>query len=126
MKRLNNKGQVLIIFVALIPVMILLFTFLVDYSNILYHQNKLNSVTKTALYYVRDNKENVSVDKVKELVKRNDNTVNILVCEEKDNIFTLKLSKTISSVFGRIIGKDTYTITSIYKLDMDKKTIIKE
>ena len=126
MKRLNNRGQVLIIFVALIPVIILFFTFIVDYSLILYNQNKLNSVNKTALYYVRDKKDDYSVDKVRNLVIRNDNTVNILVCEEKNNTFTLKLEKTIDSIFGRIIGRNTYTITSTYKLDMNNKTIIKE
>ena len=126
MKRLNNKGQVLIIFVALIPVIILLFTFIVDYATILYNQNKLNSVNKTALYYVRDKKDDYTVDKVKDLILVNDSTVNILVCEEKDSMFTIKLEKTISSTFGRIIGKNTYTITSTYKLDMNSKTIIKE
>ena len=126
MKRLNNRGQVLIIFVALIPVLLLLFTFVVDYATVLYNQNKLNSVNKTAMYYVRDKKDNYTVDKVKELITRNDNSVDILICEEKNNVFTIKLSKTISSVFGRIIGKNTYTITSTYKLNILEKTIIKE
>ena len=126
MTKLNNKGQTLIIFVFLIPVLVFVFAFVVDYGNVLYHQNKLNSINKTALIYIKNHKEDYNVDKVRNLVTRNDNSIIIDKCEENSKKFTLVLKKQVKSNFGNIIGIHEYNITSKYILDIDKGTFIEE
>ena len=126
MTKLNNKGQVLVIFVFLIPILVLVFAFVADYGNVLYHQNKLNSVNKTALIYAKNHKEDYDIEKVKELVRKNDNEAIINKCEDKNKKITLVLKKSIKSYFGNIIGINNYNITSKYIMDVEKGKFIEE
>jgi len=126
MTKLNNKGQVLVIFVFLIPILVLVFAFVTDYGNVLYHQNRLNSVNKTALIYAKNHKEDYDIEKVKELVRKNDNEAIINKCEDKDKKITLVLKKNIKSYFGNIIGINNYNITSKYTMDVETGKFIEE
>lgn len=126
MTKLNNKGQVLVIFVFLIPILVLVFAFVADYGNVLYHQNRLNSVNKTALIYAKNHKEDYDIEKVKELVRKNDNEAIINKCEDKDKKITLVLKKDIKSYFGNIIGINNYNITSKYTMDVETGKFIEE
>ena len=126
MTKLNNKGQVLVIFVFLIPILVLVFAFVADYGNVLYHQNRLNSINKTALIYAKNHKGDYDIEKVKELVRKNDNEAKINKCEDQDKKITLVLKKSIKSYFGNTIGINKYNITSKYTMDVEKGKFIEE
>ena len=78
--------------------------FVADYGNVLYHQNRLNSINKTALIYAKNHKEDYDIEKVKELVRKNDNEAKINKCDDKNKKITLVLKKSIKSysLSGRV------------------------
>jgi len=102
---MNNKGQTLVVFIIMIPIILVLTAFLIDSSLIGYEKMHLNSVTKTV---IKDNMEAKKIDSIKkEMVKNgiDDNiTVNI-----KDGI-EIKFEHEIDSFFGKLISKDKYNI----------------
>ena len=128
MKPLNNKGQVLIIFIALIPILIAVLTITTDLSLITYNKKKLNSINKTALNYVKQNKDDYNKDIITKIISDNDKDINIVKLEDKENEVRLILSKSTNTIFGNIIGIKTYNITSKYMFNKqtNKITNIKE
>ena len=94
---LNNKGQAIVIFAILLPVILLIVTYIYDVSNMGYEKNKLNGISKI----IKDNPREDSCV----IALKNDKDV---LCEQNSNIVTLK--KRVKSIFGKIAKKDYYEI----------------
>ena len=125
---LNNKGQTLVIFVVVLPILMIILASIVDISFMYMENNKLNSINELALNYGLDNinQEDLSL-KIKELINANDNEININQLTIKNNEVYSDLSKDTNSIFGKIIGIDKYKIVSKYKgiIKENKKEITK-
>lgn len=119
---LNNKGQALVMFLLFLPVLLIALGFVVDISMMGYNSHKLDSINKLVLNEMKDSEE---IDKAKELIKKNDTDIIIVKFKDEDNYIYLKLEKKINSVFGNIIGINSYDIVSNYKLNKEEKKIIK-
>ncbi|MGN0973544.1 MAG: TadE/TadG family type IV pilus assembly protein [Bacilli bacterium] len=119
---LNNKGQALVMFLLFLPVLLIALGFVVDISMMGYNSHKLDSINKLVLNEMKDSEE---IDKAKELIKKNDTDIIIVEFKDEDNYIYLKLKKKINSVFGNIIGINSYDIVSNYKLNKEEKKIIK-
>lgn len=102
---MNNKGQVLVLFLLLLPVILILFAFVIDKSYLLYEESKLNNIGNIACDYILEEND---INKLKQLVIENDNQINNI--KLVDDEITLK--KEIKSLFGSVIGIDTYKIKS--------------
>lgn len=119
---MNNKGQTLVLFIALLPFVFILFVFVFDISKLYSEKSKLDNIVESSLRYTLvDNK---SISEVKDNIIKNDKDINI------DKITTnyICLSKKESPVFGNAIGKDVFNIKSCYsgkllnnKLIIEKK-----
>lgn len=118
---MNNKGQTLVFFVALFPVILIIFAFVFDSAYMIMEKNKLNDISKTSIkYLVEDNKD---IDKIKEIVYKNDDQINIINIKENN----VHLKKNLDPIFGKIIGFDNYEIESnINGYIENNKLIIKE
>ena len=53
---MNNKGQTLILFVLIVPVLLLLLAFVVDTGLLLKERTKINSITRTILKTTFENR----------------------------------------------------------------------
>lgn len=106
----NNRGQVLVIFVILLPLLFLFCAYVVDVSYISYHKNKLDNINSLVSDYVLDN-PNVEIDEIGRLVRQNDKEVMITNINLND-VVEINLEKEVKSIFGRLIGKNTYIIKS--------------
>lgn len=105
---MNNKGQTLVLFIILIPILLILLAFIIDTGILVREANRLNSVTKTVLKdtYKKDDKEKL----IKELLEKNKiKTDNLKLKIIKDQV-NVKNSYEIESVFGKIIGIKNYTV----------------
>lgn len=81
---LNNKGQSLILFVILLPVLLLVFVLVVDLGNIIVLKQELNNISEIVLDYGLDKLLNVNLDNNEEII---DNEVdNIEVSNEELDI----------------------------------------
>lgn len=125
---INNKGQTLIIFVIFLPIMILLFAFIVDTSIMYVESNKLNSINNLAINTALDDLQKENIDSyLKDLIKKNDNSISKIDIDIKDNNIKIKLEKESNSIFGNVIGIKNYDIVSEYtgSIKNNKKVINK-
>lgn len=118
MIRLNNKGQSLVMFICLLPILLLIVLAIVDVSRMVIEKNKLNNINNIAIWYYSNHKEDDDVtERIISLVKRNDeNIINVRINKDKNTIY---LDKKIDSTMGKIIGISEYEIVSEYSFTDD-------
>lgn len=118
MIRLNNKGQSLVMFICLLPILLLIVLAIVDVSRMVIEKNKLNNINYIAIWYYSNHKEDDDVtERIISLVKRNDeNIINVRINKDKNTIY---LDKKIDSTMGKIIGISEYEIVSEYSFTDD-------
>ena len=90
----NNHGQVLVIFVILLPLLCLFAAYVVDASYISYEKNKLDNINEIVSDYIAS-KSQIIIKKI-----------------DINNKIDIELEKEIKSIFGKIIGKNKYIIKS--------------
>lgn len=118
MIRLNNKGQSLVMFICLLPILLLIVLAIVDVSRMVIEKNKLNNINNIAIWYYSNHKEDDDVtERIISLVKRNDeDIINVRINKDKNTIY---LDKKIDSTMGKIIGISEYEIVSEYSFADD-------
>ena len=119
MIRLNNKGQSLVMFICLLPILLLIVLAIVDVSRMVIEKNKLNNINYIAIWYYSNHKEDDDdvTERIISLVKRNDeDIINVRINKDKNTIY---LDKKIDSTMGKIIGISEYEIVSEYSFADD-------
>ena len=118
MIRLNNKGQSLVMFICLLPILLLIVLAIVDVSRMVIEKNKLNNINYIAISYYSSHKDDDDVtERIISLVKRNDeDIINVRINKDKNTIY---LDKKIDSTMGKIIGISEYEIVSEYSFADD-------
>lgn len=107
---MNHKGQVFVLFVLLLPLFCMLAMHIVDNGIILYEKHQLEEINKLAISYVLMNRETTE-DKVKEIIRKNEEDVDSIRVNIDESV-QIEIKKEIRSIFGIIIGKKNYEITS--------------
>lgn len=113
---MNNKGQVLIFFVLIIPVLLLGAVYIVDNIYISYNTNKLNQINSLVIKDASIRK--LTPTEIKEYLKKNDESIEIDFILIDSNKIEIKLNKPIKSLFGSIFGNNSYTLTSSKTMDI--------
>ena len=82
----NNKGQTLVLFVLIIPILLLIIYAIINIGKMSFLRNELDSINYIAIDYGLNNidKENLS-DKLKEIIKKNDSNIDNINIDIKDN-----------------------------------------
>ena len=123
---MNNKGQVLVIFVIFIPIFLIILVLLIDISNLFLTNNEINDISYTVLEYGLDNidKNNV-ITTSKELFLANKKEASIDLLEIKDNKIYLNVSYHVKGIISDIVDIKTFDINNKYvaHIDGDKKII---
>ncbi|MDD3241507.1 MAG: hypothetical protein PHQ64_01835 [Bacilli bacterium] len=105
---MNKKGQILISFVLLLPLLIAFLGYVIDVSYIKYEENKLDNIVITNKDYLKKN----TLDKNKKILLANDTNITDIT-QVKSNLI---IKKEIPSYFGKIVGFKKYNIKKEYKL----------
>lgn len=113
---MNNKGQVLVLFVLIIPLLLLGAAYIIDNTYISYNTNKLNQINSLVIKDAAINK--MTVEEIKEYIAKNDKDIEIDLVLVDSNKIEINLKKNINSLFGNIIGKSSYTLTSKKSLNI--------
>ena len=108
---MNNKGQTLVLFVFLLPIVIIMFVVLVDISRIYYEKSKLDNINMLVLDKYMDKNDR----EIENIINKNDSNVNEINIDRKNNLITIK--KDIKVIFVGILNKNKYEIISKYKLE---------
>ena len=128
MNKLNNKGQSLVMFVCLLPMLLIVILLVVDYGRVNSTKEKLDSINKLAIDYLKENgSSTTAIANVTDIITKNDSSIQNIKVEKIDrsNNIKITLTKEINSTFTKISSKFKYEIASIYEIDGDKIKRIK-
>ena len=119
----NNKGQVLVLFLLLLPIIFAGISWIIDSSLMFFYKNKIDSINNDILSSI-SKKTDVDEEYIKMLYNLNDE--NIIIDElsiDTSNIF-IKIHKDIKPIFGRLIGINKYTVTTEKKIKYESNLSI--
>mgnify|MGYP003571262240 CR=1 FL=1 len=124
---MNNRGQSLILFVLLVPVILLIMLMVYDIGAMVLLKNELDDINYLALDYGIDHLDDDNIDsELKELIIKNKKDINININIDNEKIYIV-LSDKISNKLSLINKLDTFLIKSSYVGYMeDGKKVIKK
>ena len=119
---MNNKGQTLVLFVLILPIIIFIMLLVIDVSNMFITKQELNNINKIVLNYGLDIIEEENIDsKLEELINKNI-SVNEHTIRIDNGIIEIEIKKNIQ---GIVTKNKIYEVKSTYKgyIEEDKKVI---
>lgn len=78
---MKSKGQALVEFIILLPVIMMIIFIIIDFSNIFYQKNHLEGITNDVVEYKENGKDNNYITK-----KINDNSIKIKYSKKEDSL----------------------------------------
>ena len=107
---MNNKGQTLVLFVLILPIIVFIMLLVIDVSNMFITKQELNNIKE----------ENID-SKLEELINKNI-SVNEHTIRIDNGIIEIEIKKNIQ---GIVTKKKIYEVKSTYKgyIEEDKKVI---
>ena len=113
--KLNNRGQSLVMFVLIIPIILLLLVLIYDVAGALYEKNRLSNTSYLACEYALDSIDSIDENVVIEYILKNSENLNNISVIIKDNIIDIELDKNIKGVFGKSFNFDLVEVKSKYR-----------
>lgn len=115
MKRLNNRGQVLVLFIVLLPVLLFVVTLVYDVGNAIYEKDNICNIDYLTTDYALDNIDKVSDEDIVNLIKKNDDSILDISILIIDNSVTIGISKDIRGVIGKTFNFNLTSVNCKYK-----------
>lgn len=112
----NNHGQVLVLFIMLIPVLLIGVACLIDSSYMYYQKNRLDQINLDVITSIK-NDTNIDEDEIERLILLNDAKIvneDISIDKTDTMVNSININNYIyvESIFGKLIGFDEYKIKS--------------
>ena len=124
---MNNKGQTLILFVMLLPLLFILLCLVVDIGLLYSEKNKLDNIVKENIKYFLENNIEDDEDELNKLLYKNIDNVKIENIDFHDNKLKVEVTKKYKSIFSNILNKDFYKIKVFYiGYKLENKIIIEK
>lgn len=126
MLSLNNKGQSLILFVLMLPVLLFVMILVIDMGNLMVEKQKLNNINYIMIDYGLSNLTKEDLEEyIYNYLNLNDEKIDKIKVSKTDNDITINLGKKESSMLGHILNLKEVEIISSYKGSIidDKKVI---
>lgn len=123
---MNRKGQVLVMFIILLPIFFIVMTLLVDIGNLILTNNEINDVSYMVLEHCLDNTDEEDIiDTSKELLKLNNKELNIESFKIENNRVYLNVDYQVKGIISNIINIKLFDINNKYEAYIkDGKKII--
>lgn len=120
---MNKKGQTLILFVILIPILVTITAVVVDVGTLEFTYQKLKGIVDESIkeYYLKDGKNSME-----NTLKYNDLSKELYEISESDNEVNVYLTYEMDSIFGRLINIPSYEIIVNRKGKVEMDQIIIE
>jgi len=124
MTKLNNKGQSLVMFILIIPILLLMFVIVFDIGNAFVSKQELDNINNLAIDYglehiTEDNLET----KLIEMINTNNDTLKEISVLVEDNKIKVTIKKNINGILAK--GFEILEIESKYEgyIENGKKII---
>ncbi len=115
MNRLNNKGQSLVMFIIIIPIVCLVFTLVYDVGIAIYEKNNLCNTSYIVIDYGLDNIDNVETSDLIELIQMNSDDLSYISVDIEEYLIKVTLSKEIKGIMGKIFGFNLMEVNTYYE-----------
>lgn len=125
---LNNKGQSLVLFIIIIPIILGIMAIVIDIGNVIYENQELDNINRIVLDYGLDSiTDRNIIDNMKNLAYINKDNIDVDI-KFIDNEFYIESSYYVKGIFSNIFNIEGYLVKSKYKgyIGDDNKNIIKE
>lgn len=127
---MNRNGQVMVAFILLLPLLCLLFIYVVDIGTMYIEKRSVENNVKETIYYgLKQEPLDESVrDKMEQLLRKNvDDITNLEVMVTNNNV-KIHLQTHKKTLFSMLLKKYAYDIEVSYQgyVENDKVKIIKE
>ena len=121
---MNNKGQSLVLFVLLMPIILGLIVLVIDVGKSLVEKNSINNKIELVMEYGLE--DNLSIEEINDLLKYNLKTNNYSVTTQ-DEVINIKVKTYTPGIISNIVNFKGFTIESEYRgfIQNDKKIIEK-
>ena len=121
---MNNKGQTLVIFVIILPILLIMLTLIIDLGFMYIEKRNIeNNVYDSVKYYLENiDEEDIDI-RVNKLLNKNIKDIDKLIIKEENDYVEIKVSKVRKSIYS-IITNDT-KISVKYKGYKEDRRIIK-
>ena len=108
---MNNKGQSLITFVLILPLLVMFIAFFIDSSLSIMEKNKLEGIVYDNMK-ISLNKEIRDIDKITSSIKKNID-VDVIITNNNDELIIHAISKK-KSIFGKLLKFPYYNLEINY------------
>ena len=121
---MNNKGQTLVVFVIILPIILMIFTLIIDLGFLYIEKRNIDNNVYDSVEYYLDNIDDINIKiKVKELLNKNIKNIDDIFINENNEYIEIRVLKTRKSIYS-IITNET-KIDIVYKGFKEDKKIIK-
>lgn len=106
-QKIKNKGQALVEFVIILPIIMIIIFVIIDFSNVFYQKNNLESIMNSVVTYKENGKSNEYIkNQIKDDVK--------ITYEINNENLTINISKDIKLItpFSSMFFESPYTIST--------------
>ena len=115
MFKLNNKGQSLVMFVIIIPILCLILTLVYDIGTAIYEKNRLSNTSYIVIDYGLDNIDSINESDLIYLIQKNISDLNYISVLISENNIEIKLSKNIEGIIGEMFGFNLIEVNTYYE-----------
>ena len=115
---MNSRGQVLVIFVILLPIFLMIFTFIIDLGMLSIEKRKCDNNTYDAVEYYLDSNDK---EKTIKLIENNIEDIKVNI-EDSENSVEISVSKEYKGIYNIIYDNE---IKITYIGNKETKKIIK-
>ena len=119
---MNNKGQTLILFLLVIPIIVGFLAFFIDISMVNYEKNRLDGIIVNNLEIIV-NSDIRDINKIRNVFLENDIVIDNISIDS--DAISLYIDFDIKSLFGKILNFDFYELKVDYKGDYLEKVVSK-
>ena len=115
MMKLNNKGQTLVMFIVIIPILISIMVLVIDLGSAFAKKQELNNVNKLVIEYGLDNldQENLESDLTSYITMNAKDLSNVKVIVE-NNTINVTTKAYIDGIISKALNIDGFEIVSEY------------
>jgi len=110
MLHLNNKGQALVTFVLVMPILLLVMVLVIDIGNVIVEKQELDNVSKMVINYGLDNIDSINESNLIDLINLNTKDLSKIEVIIENKEIKITLEKNIKG----IIGISSYEVVSSY------------
>ena len=128
MNRQNEKGQTLVSFALILPILVMLFALVIDTGYTYLEEKQLKDGVLIGLKYGMKHHEEDVKDQVRELIVENVDDISILNIYMEENQIKIQAKKPKKNIFTSMFLNDSSELEVIYTayLNEDELKIVKE